>query len=126
MNTDTAHRAILGLMQTYFDGLYHADTKRLGEIFHPDARYVNTVDGHRTNLSVPEYFALVDARTPPSQTGQVRRDRVLAIQIGGPNMAFARVEMAMMGRVYTDFLTLVFDRDRWWILAKVFHFDSET
>lgn len=41
-------------------------------------------------------------------------------------MAFARVEMAMMGRVYTDFLTLVFDRDRWWILAKVFHFDSET
>jgi len=53
-------------------------------------------------------------------------DRVLAVEIGGPNMACARVEMAMMGRVYTDFLTLVFDRGRWSITAKVFHFDIET
>ncbi len=126
METIVAHRAILDLLQAYFDGLYHADTTRLAEIFHPEARYVNTVDGHRANLAVPDYFALVDARIPPSEQGQVRRDRVLAVEIGGPNMAFARVEMAMMGRVYTDFLTLVFDRGRWSITAKVFHFDIET
>lgn len=32
-------------IQDYFDGLYHADTKRLAKVFHPDARYTQIVVG---------------------------------------------------------------------------------
>ncbi|MEQ8443978.1 MAG: nuclear transport factor 2 family protein [Alphaproteobacteria bacterium] len=118
--------AVSAVMQAYFDGLYHADTARLAPVFHPQAGYVGTTPGQETVLSMPDYFRVVDARTPPSADGQVRRDRVLSIRFGGPALAFVHAEMAMMGRRYTDFLTLTKHEDRWCIVAKVFHFETET
>ena len=125
MTLDLHQDAIVSVLKTYFDGLYYADSRRLSQALHPDARYINTVNGEYVNIPTDTYFPIVDSRTPPAESGQVRKDEILSIEIGGPNMAFAKVKMAMMDRVYTDFLTLLLEGGRWSIIAKVFHYDLE-
>ncbi|WP_151703615.1 nuclear transport factor 2 family protein [Nitrincola alkalilacustris] len=126
MNLSSSHTAIQDLLKRYFDGLYHADSKALVEVFHPDARYINTVSETYCNLSVSEYFRILDERVPPAANGEQRRDNILSIEIGGQNLAFAKVTMTMMERDYIDFLTLIFDTGRWSIITKVFHYQPTT
>jgi len=108
------------VMEGYFDGLYHADTKRLADIFHPDARYVNMIDGDYMNKSLAEYLEMVDRRTPPASKGDARQDRIFSIEFGGSKMAFVRASMTMMDREYLDFLTLSHDHLGWRIMTKIF------
>ncbi len=120
MTDPKAFAEVTEVLQGYFDGLYHADTKRLANVFHPDARYVNMIDGDYMNKSLMEYFEMVDARTPPASKGQPREDRIFSIEFGGSKMAFIRASMTMMDREYLDFLTLTHDHHGWRIMAKVF------
>lgn len=112
--------AIAEVLEGYFDGLFHADSTRLARVFHPDARYVNTVEGDYMNYSMAEYFAIVDKRQSPASQGHARQDQILSIEFGSPHMAFAKVTMTMMGRDYLDFLTLSRDSNGWRIITKVF------
>lgn len=114
------------LMEMYFDGLYHADTKRLDKVFHPDLRYVNMIEGDYMNTSRDEYFARVDKRTPPSERGEQRQDRLFSIEFGGSKMAFVRASMTMMDREYLDFLTLTHDQYGWRIMTKIFTYIPKT
>lgn len=120
-----AQRDVGGILQTYFDGLYHADSKILADIFHPDARYVNTVKGDYMNYSISEYFKIVDQRKSPASQGEPRNDRIQSIEFGGQRMAFAQTKMTMMGRDYLDFLTLTFDGSGWRIMSKIFTYSPE-
>lgn len=117
---------VVRVLELYFDGLYHADSKKLADVFHLDARYVNTVEGDYMNYSISEYFDIVDRRTPPASDRQVRTDRIVSIEYGGRRMAFAKVTMTMLGRDYLDFLTLTRDDDGWRIMSKVFSYTSNT
>ncbi len=120
MANQQAFADVTNIMTGYFDGLYHADTRQLAEVFHPDARYVNMLEGDYMNKSLDEYFAMVDKRTPPANRGEVRDDRIFSIQFGGTRMAFVRASMTMMEREYLDFLTLTRDQHGWRIMSKVF------
>lgn len=112
--------AVVDVMGTYFDGLYQADSKILANVFHPDARYVNALQGDYMNRSMQEYFTVVDGRIPPAQTGDDRDDQILSIKFGVNRMAFIEAQMTMSGRVYLDYLTLIFDDGEWRVIAKVF------
>ena len=120
MAEQQAFAEVTDIMAGYFDGLYHADTKRLAQVFHPDARYVNMIEGDYMNKSLGEYFDMVDKRTPPASRGEVRDDRIFSIEFGGTRMAFVRASMSMMEREYLDFLTLGRDQHGWRIMTKVF------
>jgi hypothetical protein len=113
---------VVCVMEAYFDGLYHADPSRLAGVFHGDARYVNAADGDYMNHSIPDYFTIVDKRTPPADNNEVRRDEIVSIEFGGTNMAFVKATMTMLGRDYLDFLTLIRDEGRWQIISKVFSY----
>lgn len=123
MNPSQPHEAILVLLETYFEGLYRADSAMLATVFHPDAQYVSAVPKDYRVLSFPEYRQVLDTRVPPANTGETRRERIISIETGGNTLAFAKVEMTMMGREYTDFLTLVFNQGRWAIMAKIFYYE---
>lgn len=123
MNPSQPHEAILALLETYFEGLHRADSAMLATVFHPDAQYVSPVPEDYRVLSFPEYRQVLDQRVPPANTGETRRERIISIETGGNTLAFAKVEMTMMGREYTDFLTLVFDQGRWAIMAKIFYYE---
>jgi len=116
---------IEAVLETYFEGLYYADSKKLAEVFHRDARYVNTVEGDYMNFSSQEYFDIVDHRVAPASSAEARADRIISIEIASARMAFAKVSMTMLGRNYLDFLTFVRDGNEWRIMSKVFTYSLQ-
>ncbi len=120
---EVARSAIEAQMQLYFDGLYHSDTERLGQVFHPDARYVCATGSQLINLGLSEYFPIVDARQSPGSRGEKRQDRIVSITLAGPDTAFVQAHCAIGPKFFTDFLTFIRDEGRWQIIAKVFHYD---
>lgn len=116
--------AVVSVMEAYFEGLHHANSKLLTGVFHRDARYVNTVEGDYMNYSAPEYFAVVDRRTPPASRGEACADRIISIEFGGTRMVQVKASMSMLGREYLDYLTLIFDDGKWQIISKVFTYVS--
>ncbi len=114
--------AIGQLLQGYFDGLYHADPRQLADVFHKDARYINTAEQDYTHINMADYFAIVDQRTSPASSGEERHDEIISIEFGSARLAFARVELTMLNRRYTDFLTLIKTDDQWRVIAKVFDY----
>jgi hypothetical protein len=117
--------AIAEMLQLYFDGLYHSDTARLGQVFHPKALYACATEGTMLHRGMREYFPVVDKRPSPASRGEPRRDRIISIEFAGPVTAIARVECAIGPKLFTDLLTLVHLDGRWQIIAKVFHFDLQ-
>ena len=117
------YTALIAVLQDYFDGLYESDTLRLRRVFHPLATYTCATEKPILHLGMGDYFALVDKRPSPKSRNETRRDRILSLELAGPDAAFARVECAIGQRFCTDLLTFVRVDGRWMILAKVFHYD---
>ncbi len=114
---------VAAVLQAYFDGLYHSDSKQLARVFHPLCTYTCATEKPLLHLNMPDYFALVDKRPAPAASKQPRRDKIVAIEFAGPDAAFARVECLIGQRFCTDLLTLVRVDGTWSIMAKVFHYD---
>jgi hypothetical protein len=115
--------SLAATLQLYFDGLYHSDTERLAQAFHPQAIYASATEGVLVHMTMAEYLPIVDARPSPASQAEPRTDRVLSIDFAGPVTALARVECSIGPKHFTDLLTLVHVDGRWQIIAKVFHFD---
>lgn len=115
--------AIGVLIQDYFDGVHHSDTKRLRKIFHPRAHYVCVTDGTLVYYTMDEYFPIVDARPSPASRNEPRQDRILAIEFAGPVSARVMLNCAIHPKFFTDMLTLIKLDGRWQIISKVFHYD---
>ncbi|MEH6405619.1 MAG: nuclear transport factor 2 family protein [Sneathiella sp.] len=125
MREFNTYKDVVGLMQSYFDGLYHADSKILADVFHPDARYVNMMEGDYMNYSRSEYLEIIEQRTSPASQGEQQDDQILSIEFGGSHMAFVKARMIMMGREYLDFLTVTFDDGGWKIMSKIFTYNLQ-
>jgi 4-oxalocrotonate tautomerase len=115
--------AIHDVLQLYLDGLYHSDTRRLAQVFHPQALYATAVGEQPIVWRMAEYFPVVDARPAPAATQQPRSDRVLSIELVGPVTALARLQCAIAPKHFIDLLTLIFVEGRWQVISKVFHYD---
>lgn len=123
--TAADHRAVLELLELYFDAFHRSDAAQLGSLFHPSALY-GFVEGEQLRrLDMPTYLPLVASRPSPAAAGRTRDDRVLALDFAGPTTALARVECNIFGKHFVDFLSLLRIEGRWQIVAKVFHVDVE-
>lgn len=116
----SAFDAVNEVLATYFDGLYHCDTRQLAAVFHPSAIYATADETPFLFRNMEGYFAVVEARQSPASRNEGRRDAVDAIEFAGDNTAFARVRCSIEARDFVDFLTLVRTNGQWRILAKVF------
>lgn len=123
MSADFA--GVAGVLATYFDGLYHRDTQRLAQVFHPKAQYVCVTDGTLLYRDMAEYFPVVDARPSPASRGEVRRDEIVSVDFAGPVTARAVLHCAIGTRLFTDYLTLIQLDGRWQVISKVFHYKEE-
>jgi hypothetical protein len=120
---DARYQELVTALELYFDGLYHSDTSRLAQVFHPQAIYACATDGTLTYHTMASYFPIVDARPAPAASQQKRADRIVSIEFAGPVTAVAVVNCAIGPKAFTDLLTFVKLDGRWQIMAKVFHFD---
>ena len=116
---------ITALIEKYFEGLYQADPDKLSLLFHPQARYVNSVKNDYVNYSITEYLSVVSKRVAPAKSGTLRDDRIISIEHDGDQMAMVKLSMTMLDRRYLDYLTLIFNDERWLIISKVFSYKIE-
>ncbi len=119
-----AYADVVAVLQDYFDGLHHSDTRRLSRVFHPQAVYATVSHGQQLVLRMHEYFPIVDARPSPASRGEARTDRIESIEFAGPVTAHARLRCSIAPRHFIDLLTLVRVEGRWQVIAKVFHWDE--
>ena len=119
MNDDL--KAVEKVVQTYLDGLYEADAEKLASVFLPSSAltYVSP-DGKLQILPRDEWLAATRKRQPGSNAGVTREDHILAIDIIGPTMAYARVKCQLPPRYFTDQLCLLKVEGRWQVAQKVF------
>ena len=112
--------AVASVLGEYFDGLHHADPKRLASAFHPQAIYATADEIPLLYRTMDEYFAVVAKRESPASRNESRRDVIDGIEFAGENTAFARVRCSIGTSDFADFLTLVRTDGTWRIIAKVF------
>ncbi len=123
----TEFAAVTGVLETYFDGLYYADTDRLAIAFHPKAIYATADETPLLYRTMDEYFPVVAKRVSPASRDEPRRDVIESIEFAGENTAFARVRCSIGTKDFIDFLTLVRTDGAWRIMAKIFQItDRET
>ncbi len=113
------------LMQAYFDGLYHADSTRLRDVFHPRLSYICATDGDEMYLDLDTYMSRIDQREPPAKHAEPRHDAILEIAFASTRLARVTARMTMMGRDYIDCLTLVRHGPAWRIVTKVFAYTPQ-
>lgn len=117
---------ILATIQTYLDGLWEGDTKKLAAAFHPDAHLYSATGGKLVNIGQADWYKLVESRPSPKANGQGREhDRILNVDITGPNTAVVKVNCAILPRVFTDYLSLILIDGKWRIISKTYHFETQ-
>ncbi|WP_428246720.1 nuclear transport factor 2 family protein [Ferrovibrio sp.] len=116
---------ILAVVQTYLDGLYEGDTSKLAQAFHPAAHLYCTTGNTLVNVDQQQWYDLVNSRPSAKSKGQGREmERVLLLDVTGPNTALVKLNCAILPRLFTDYLNFVLLDGRWQIISKVYHFET--
>jgi hypothetical protein len=119
---DDASKDIRTQLAHYFDGLYHSDINRLGQVFHPQAIYACAVGGTLLHYTMDQYFSVVSQRPSPASRGEPRHDEIVCITILGYATAYSRVRCAIAPKHFEDILSWVYVDERWQIISKVFDY----
>jgi hypothetical protein len=114
---------IEAVIQTYFDGLYEGSVEKLGAAFHPVSHLYWERDGQVADLPREQWFEMVRNRPAPAASGLARDDRILMLDIAGPETAFVKVACQIPPRYFTDYLVLNRTKEGWRIVSKVYRAD---
>ena len=109
-------------IQTYFDGLYEGDVAKLGSVFH-DVSHLYSLgpDGAVQDLPRTQWLDAVKTRPSSKSKNLARADRIVSIDMSGPETAFVKVDCQIPPRYFTDYLTLLKLKDgNWRIVSKTF------
>ncbi len=113
---------IVAALNDYFDGIYEGDTDKLRRAFHERAHLYSATDGEMSDMSLKEYLELVDGRPSPASQEAPRLDRIISIDMAGPEAAAVKAELAVPPKYFTDLLTLLKVDGEWRIISKIYHF----
>lgn len=118
-NADLA--ALEAVIQTYLDGVYEGDADALASVFHPTSALTQWHDGQLQIRPRDVWLDQVRGRSSsPKSEGHPRHDRVLAIDLVGPEMAHVKLQCAVPPRHFVDILSFLKIDGRWQIAQKVF------
>ena len=116
---------ILEVVQVYLDGLYEGDTAKLRQAFHPASSLFASVDGKLVHVPREDWCKMVEGRPAPKAKGQGREhDRILSVDMTGPDTAMVKLNCAILPRLFTDYLSLIRLDGRWQIISKTYSFET--
>ena len=122
--TANAVAEIEAVIQTYFDGLYEGDVEKLAAAFHPVSHLYSEKDGDVADLPREAWFEAVRKRPSAASQGLARDDRILLLDLSGPETALVKVACQLPPRFFTDYLVLNRTRQGWRIVSKVFRAET--
>ena len=120
----SAVSAIEAVIQTYFDGLYEGDVEKLGAAFHPVSHLYCERDGEVVDVPRERWFEMVRNRPSPAASGLARDDRILLLDMSGPETALVKVACQIPPRFFTDYLVLNRTKAGWKIVSKVYRTET--
>ena len=115
--------AIERTIWTYLDGLFEGDTAKLGQAFHEVSHLYSAGAEGVADLPRATWFEMVASRPSPKSQGLPRSDRIVSIDLSGPETAFVKLECAVPPRYFTDYLLLLKTAGDWRIVSKSFRAD---
>ena len=115
--------AVEKVVWTYLDGLYEGDTAKLGKTFHEVSHLYSVSDGGVADLPREKWLEFVKGRESPKSRGLKRTDRIVSIDLSGPETAFVKLECSIHPRYFTDYLTLLKLNGGWKVVSKTFRTD---
>jgi hypothetical protein len=123
-STASAVAEIEAVIQTYFDGLYEGNVEKLAAAFHPVSHLYSEKDGGVADVPREAWFEMVRNRPSAASRGLRRDDRILMLDISGPETAFVKVACQIPPRYFTDYLVLNRTKEGWRIVSKVYRADQ--
>ena len=121
---DTSIVDITDLLRDYFDGLYQGDVKKFSKVFHENSHLYFSDGDMVTDWPRSQYLEMIAGRSSPMSQGLIRHDKIISINVSGPDTAFAIVQCAIPPRYFTDYLTLLKTKAGWQIISKTFHTET--
>lgn len=117
---------IVEKIQMYFDSMYESSSKKVYEIFDPNARIAGYLEDGFHEMTLKEFAALIASSQPsPKEKGDPIRLDILSIDIAG-NIALAKVRDDYAGMTFLDMLSLVKKDEQWCIYNKIFQLESSS
>jgi hypothetical protein len=116
--------AIEKVVWTYLDGLHEGDTGKLAKAFHEVSHLYSMEKGSVADLPRAKWFEFVKGRPSAKSRGLPRTDRIISIDLSGPETAFVKLECSIPPRYFTDYLLLLKLEDGWRIVSKSFRTDT--
>jgi Putative lumazine-binding len=115
--------AVEKVVWTYLDGLYEGDTGKLAQAFHEVSHLYSVSDGGVADVPREKWLEFVKGRASPKSKDLKRTDRIVCIDLSGPETAFVKVECSIHPRYFTDYLTLLKLNGGWKVLSKTYRTD---
>lgn len=116
---DTDIRALLAVVQTYFDAAYEMDADKFASIFHPSSSVTKVgEDGELSVTPIEKWLAAVRNIKAPKQLGLERRDEILSIDVVR-EIALLKLKLQIPPRYVTDMLLCLRVNGTWKIVQKV-------
>ena len=102
---------------------YEGDTAKLGMAFHEASHLYSMSEGGVADLPRDQWLEWVKNRPSAKSKSLVRTDRIVSIDLSGPETAFVKLECSIHPRYFTDYLTLLKLTAGWRIVSKTFRTD---
>lgn len=116
---DTDIRALLAVVQTYFDAAYEMDAEKFASIFHPSSSVTKVgEDGDVSVTPIEKWLTAVRNIKAPRQLGLERRDEILSIDVVR-EIALLKLKLQIPPRYVTDMLLCLRVNGTWKIVQKV-------
>jgi hypothetical protein len=115
--------AIEKVVWTYLDGLYEGDAGKIAKAFHEGSHLYSMHEGGVADLPREKWLDMVKGRPSPKAKGLKRTDRIVSIDLSGPETAFVKLECSVHPRYFTDYLTLLTLDEGWRVVSKTFRTD---
>jgi hypothetical protein len=118
--------AIEKVVWTYLDGLYEGDAGKIAKAFHEGSHLYSMHEGSVSDLPREKWLDMIKGRPSAKSKGLNRTDRIVSIDLSGPETAFVKLECSIHPRYFTDYLTLLKLDGGWRVVSKTFRTDVRT
>ena len=117
----TEIKEIVDFLETYFVMLYEGDADTMEKVFHEDA-HISFVDEGEIVIANREVLkGRIANRVSSKDAGVARKDNILSIDFINENYAMVKVNLVIVDKLFTDYLSLIKTNNQWVIVSKTFY-----
>lgn len=114
-------KEIVDFLETYFVMLYEGDAETMEKVFHQGA-HISYVDNGEIVIANREVLKeRIANRVSSQQAGVARQDNILSIDFINENYAMVKVNLVIVDKLFTDYLSLIKNDGQWTIVSKTFY-----